>query len=120
MRKWFQSLDSVLRGDATRHAKLRGGKFEVPGGGLTVLICLMGASYGLCMGFYAVFNRETPQYLQMLASTIKVPSLFLLTLVVTLPSLYVFNALIGSRLGGVVLLRLLLAALGVTLAVLAS
>jgi hypothetical protein len=51
---------------------------------------------------------------------LKVPALFLLTLAVTFPSLYVFNALVGSRLTPVALGRLLAAALGVTLAVLAS
>jgi hypothetical protein len=46
--------------------------------------------------------------------------LLFLTLIVTFPSLYVFNALVGSRLSAGALLRLLVAALGVTLAVLAS
>ncbi len=51
---------------------------------------------------------------------LKVPALFFLTLLVTFPSLYVFNALVGSRLGLIVVLRLLIASLGVNLAVLAS
>jgi hypothetical protein len=59
-------------------------------------------------------------YMQFIASTVKLPLLFLLTLVVTFPSLYVFNALIGSRLSVMSALRLLVAALGVMLAVLAS
>ena len=46
--------------------------------------------------------------------------LFFLTLIVTFPSLYVFNALVGSRLSFRTVLRLLIAALGVMLAVLAS
>jgi hypothetical protein len=58
--------------------------------------------------------------MQMLAASVKVPALFLLTLLVTFPSLYVFNALVGSQLRFVANLRLLVAALGVTLAVLAS
>jgi hypothetical protein len=37
-------------------------------------------------------------FMQIPASMLKVPALFLLTLIVTLPSLYVFNALVGSRL----------------------
>jgi hypothetical protein len=49
-----------------------------------------------------------------------VPLLFLLTLLVTFPSLYVFNALVGSRLLLTSVLRLLVAALAVTVAVLAS
>jgi hypothetical protein len=50
----------------------------------------------------------------------KVPALFLLTLLVTLPSLYVFNALVGSRLTLRSMVRLMVAALAVMLAVLAS
>jgi hypothetical protein len=49
-----------------------------------------------------------------------VPLLFVLTLVVTFPSLYVFSALMGSRLTVPAVLRLLVASLGVNLAVLAS
>jgi len=59
-------------------------------------------------------------YMQMIASAIKLPMLFFLTLAVTFPSLYVFNALIGTRLSVASALRLLIAALGVMLAVLAS
>ena len=46
--------------------------------------------------------------------------LFLLTLVVTFPSLYVFNALVGSRLKMLPTLKLLVASLAVNMAVLAS
>jgi hypothetical protein len=49
-----------------------------------------------------------------------VPALFFLTLCVTFPSLYVFNALVGSRLHIGSVLQLLVAALAVDLAVLAS
>jgi hypothetical protein len=49
-----------------------------------------------------------------------VPALFFLTLLVTFPSLYVFNALVGSRLVVDELARLMAAAMGVTLAVLAA
>ena len=58
--------------------------------------------------------------MQMIASAIKLPLMFFLTLAVTFPSLYVFNALIGTRLSVLSALRLLIAALGVMLAVLAS
>jgi hypothetical protein len=57
---------------------------------------------------------------QMLASMLKVPLLFYLTLLVTFPSLYVFNALVGSRLGLGTVVRLLVASLGVMVAVLSS
>ena len=48
------------------------------------------------------------------------PALFFLTLIVTFPSLYVFNALVGSKLSLTSLLRLLVASLGVMMALLAS
>jgi hypothetical protein len=56
----------------------------------------------------------------MIASIVKLPALFLLTLVVTFPSLYVFNALIGCRLTFHATLRLLVGAIAVHLAVAAS
>ena len=65
-------------------------------------------------------HDDGPRYEQLLATTLKVPALFILTLLVTFPSLYVFNALVGSRLNVAAVLRLLIASLGVNLAVLAS
>ena len=114
------ALDGVLRGEATHPSALQDGKLGLPLRGLTVLIVLLGVFYGFCMGWFAIFNRESPEYAQLVASMVKVPALFFLTLLVTLPSLYVFNALVGSRLHGPTLLQLLVASLGVTLAVLAS
>jgi hypothetical protein len=58
--------------------------------------------------------------MQVVASMVKVPALFFLTLLVTLPSLYVFNALVGSRLTLSAVVKLLLATLGVIVSVLAS
>jgi hypothetical protein len=63
---------------------------------------------------------SSPPYMQLIATTVKVPALFYLTLLVTFPSLYVFNALVGSRLTVTSVLRLLVASLAVNLAVLAS
>lgn len=120
MWKWAQALDGILRGETTRPSKLREGTFDIPAGGLTILIGLLGATYGFCMGWFALFNREAPEYQQVLAAMVKVPALYLLTLLVTFPSLYVFNALVGSRLRVEALLRLLVAAMAVNLTVLAS
>src|SRR5262245_22104018 len=120
MWKWAQALDAILRGEATQLSRLREGKFDLPAGGLSFLIALLGASYGFCMGWFALFNRDSPVYLQVLASMVKVPALYLLTLLVTFPSLYVFNALVGSRLRVEALLRLLIAAMAVNLTVLVS
>ncbi|HTU26898.1 MAG TPA: hypothetical protein VMF30_15940 [Pirellulales bacterium] len=115
---WLVELDRILRGEATRVADLKEGTLRIPLGGITFVLVLLGAIYGLCM---AVFAEITAGYhWQLLSSAIKVPALFLLTLLVTLPSLYVFNALVGSRLTVALLVRLFVASLGVNLAVLAS
>jgi hypothetical protein len=120
MNTWIRQLGSILRGEATRLAALRTGTISIPAGGLSALIILLGMFYGACMGSFAVFNQSGGEWRQMLATTVKVPLLFFLTLAITFPSLYVFNALVGSRLSLLSVLRLLIAALGVMLAVLAS
>lgn len=120
MLSWFREVDRVLRGDATRPESLAGGQIDVRGRRLLVVNVLLGVASGVCMGVFALFNREVPEYRQPLAAAIKVPALFFLTLAVTFPSLYVFNALVGSRLQAITLGRLMMAAMGITLAVLAS
>jgi hypothetical protein len=120
MKRWFYHLDRILRGEATRPAALRAQTLDVPEGGLAVVILLLGLAYGACSGLYAGCRAEDPSYMQWCSTTLKVPALFFLTLGVTFPSLYVFNALIGSRLRLRAILQLLIAALGVNLAVLAS
>ncbi|MEW4566770.1 hypothetical protein AB1L88_02795 [Tautonia sp. JC769] len=120
MTHWFRDLDRILRGEATRSRALGRGSVDVRPGGLTALLVALGMVYGACMGCFALFKEGGPSVMQLVASAVKLPALFLLTLVVTFPSLYVFNALVGSRLSMGSLLRLLLAALGVTVAVLAS
>ncbi len=123
MVKWFKQLDGIMRGDATRMSALKDGRIETPVGGIIVVALFLGATYGVCMGAYAVIRTggaSHDAYMQMLASAVKLPLLFFLTLLVTLPSLYVFNALVGSRLSVLSVIRLLVAMLGVMLAVLAS
>ena len=117
---WLKHLDWVIRGEATQPSALRTGEIEQPVSGLVVLGVLLGALYGLCMGSYALFQKASMPLLQMIATTIKVPVLFFLTLAITFPSLYVFNALVGSRLSILSVVRLLVIALAVMLTVLAS
>jgi hypothetical protein len=126
---WLSHLDRLLRGDITRPEELRDGRIGIDAGGLAIVIVLLGMIYGLCMGSYSLL-KEVPdvlalgdpnmRYKQLLATALKVPALFYLTLLVTFPSLYVFNALVGSRLTLPNVLRLLVASLAVNLAVLAS
>ncbi len=120
MFKHFRNLDRVLRGDATRLEDLREGRLEVPARGLAMAALLLGAFYGMCMGSYGIVTGREGGWLQIISSMIKVPALFALTLVVTFPSLYVFNALVGSRLRLVSMVRLLIAGVAVMLALLAS
>lgn len=117
---WLLALDKILRGESTRLTALRTGTIDVPVTGLAVVILVLAMTYGACMGSYGLYREDGPSYLQLAASTIKVPALFFFTLVVTFPSLYVFNALVGSRLTLYSVLSLLVAALGVNLAVLSS
>jgi hypothetical protein len=120
MLKWIKELDRILRGDATRIEELRKTELSIPVLGLSAVILALAVIYAICMGFYSMFRPDGPMFSQAFATMIKVPALFFLTLLVTFPSLYVFNALVGSRLNLVTILRLLIAALAVNLAVLAS
>jgi hypothetical protein len=72
------------------------------------------------MGLYSVMRSENASFAQLVTTVVKVPLLFLLTLVVPFPSLYVFSALANSRLRSMDTLRLLLVGVGVNLALLAS
>jgi hypothetical protein len=120
MWQWIKQLDRILRGEATRPSDLREGMIAIPAAGIALVVAVLAAIYGLCMGCFALFREGEPSLIQFLASAVKVPALFFLTLVVTFPSLYVFNALVGSRLNVLAVLRLLVAAMGVNLAVLAA
>jgi hypothetical protein len=120
MKSWLGALDRILRGEMTKVGNLQQSLAEVPIAGMVVLIIALGAIYGMGMGTFALAKAGGPSFAQFIASGVKIPLLFLLTLLVTFPSLYVFNALVGSRLDLTAVLRLLLASLGVTLAVLAS
>jgi hypothetical protein len=117
---WWRDLDLILRGEATRDANLRRGSIEVPVGGLSVILMLLAMAYGACLGCFALFKAGGPSGLQWFATVMKVPLLFTLTLAVTLPSLYVSNALVGSRLSLLSVVRLLAATLAVIVTVLAS
>jgi hypothetical protein len=116
----FQELDRLLRGELTGVSSLRAGGIEISARRLSACIIILAMIYGACMGTFALFRMKGPSALQVLASMIKVPLLFYLTLLVTLPSLYVFNALVGSRLTLSTVIRLLAASLGVIVTVLAS
>jgi hypothetical protein len=120
MKRLLNDLDRILRGEATHLGVLREENLKLPLGGLLLGILLLAVLYGVCMGFFAGFREGGPFFMQWFADAVKVPALFFLTLAVTFPSLYVFNALVGSRLSFAALFQLLVAALAVNVAVLAS
>lgn len=120
MFSWFKQLDDLLRGRKTGPQMLTDGRIELPLSSFVPLAILLGAAYGFFMGWYAIFTREPSIYMPLLASAVKLPALFLVTLVVTFPSLYVFNALVGCRLSFTSTLRLLVGAIVVNVAVAAS
>jgi hypothetical protein len=120
MREWLAELDDLLRGRKTSRELLAEGTGQIRLRPLVLVSVALAIVYGACMGCYAVFNRPDPQAMQVVASGLKVPALFFLTLVVTFPSLYVFSALLGVRLGPLDTLRLVVAPTAVCIAVLAS
>ncbi len=117
---WFRELDRLLHGELTSVSALRSGGVEISARRLSACIIILAMIYGACMGTFALFRAKGPGVFQVVASMIKVPLLFYLTLLVTLPSLYVFNALIGSRLTLSTVVRLLVASVAVMVTVLAS
>jgi hypothetical protein len=120
MGKLIKDIDDLLRGRFTASEDLREGRIAVPERTLVTGGVLLGAIYGIFMGLYGTLRPKNPTFLQLLATTAKLPLLFFLTLAVTFPSLYVISAMAGSRLNGRDTFRLLLAAVAVDLALLAS
>ncbi len=117
---WLRELDETLRGHKADPRLLTEGTSHVHIGPLIAVSVVMGIVYGVFMGLYAVATRTPPSFAQLVTSAIKVPALFFLTLAVTFPSLYVFSALLGVRLGPKDTFRLILVPIVINLAVLAS
>lgn len=117
---WLRDVDRLLRGEATLLSNLRERGLQVTSDRLQLAIVILGVTYGVCMGTYVLLRGGPGAVLQMLSGMVKVPALFLLTLLVTFPSLYVFNALVGSRLSLLALWRLLTSSVTLNMAVLAS
>jgi len=118
MKNPLAELDGILR--ATRSALPQTDLTPVPTPRLVAYCAALGACYGLFVGVYALSMKGGDGLLQLCASTLKVPLLFLLTLCVTFPSMYVLSALAGSRLDPARTLSLLLHSLAITLALAAS
>ncbi len=118
----FRHIDSLLRGELKRDGASADEAVDFPLVPVVVASVILAAIFGACIGsFTAVSSKEgTDGLMQLLASTVKMPLLFYLTLIVTFPSLYVFNALMGSHLNVKAALKMLVAAIAVMVSILAS
>ena len=119
MRAAIQKLDGLLRGTALRVDE-ESTEIDFSALASLRLTLILGAVYGSCMGLFALSAGRRGAWIQLLASGVKLPLLFLLTLLVTFPALYVFSVLAGSRLRFTPLLRLNLVSILIMLAVSAS
>lgn len=81
------------------------------------IIVALSAFYGFVMGTMSGIPEGFPQ---MMSSAIKVPALYLLTLFVCYPVLFVVNVVLGSKLGFLQTLALILLALSMNAILLAS
>lgn len=114
----FAALDDLLRDRLTTPEHIREGRTP-----LRIFLpwaLALGGVHGLFIGCYALFNGMDGAAVHMLAVMFKLPALFLLTLLVTFPSLYVFNALLGYGLRFRAMLRLLVATIVINLALASS
>lgn len=107
-------LDSILRHRETHFGDIFTNRDVLRQIGLLLgIILVLSAVHGLSMGL-----SSGP--LQMLASAIKVPILYLVTLAVCFPMLYVVNVIMGSRLGFLQTLALILLAMALSSILLAA
>ncbi len=113
-RGFFPFLDTLLRQREGYFCRIfDGGNILYEIRMLLLVILSLNAIYGLTMGVKSGWQF-------MAASAIKTPLLFLLTLAVCYPVLYVINVLMGSKLSFLRTLALILAALAMTSILLAS
>ncbi len=119
-RAGLMQLDQLLRGEATRTDVLKTGDLAVQSRQLFVINIVLGMVAGFCLGWFALVNKQLEGIWQVVSCMLKVPALFLLTFIITLPSLSVFNALFQSRLGFSGVVKLLLATLAIINALIAS
>ncbi len=118
MKELWRLVDVLLRDRETVSSEEALGRMRVAS--LVIIILLLGAMYGIFMGVYGMSSREVLEYRPMVSSMWKVPALFLLTLLICFPSLYVFSTLLGSRLSFLATLKALLGIVAITVTVLAS
>jgi hypothetical protein len=82
--------------------------------GLPKLILRMLLSSGISLAAYGAVLGASSGWLQALVSTVKLPLLFLVTLAICLPTLYLFNLVFGARLSVLQACALIMVAITVT------
>ncbi len=88
----FLRADAILRGSPGAMDPARPGRTLASLAGVVVVF---GLFYGAVMGTFSGFGRE--HVMQLVYSAVKVPILLQLTFVVSLPSFFVINSLLGVR-----------------------
>lgn len=120
MRKIVDYVEGLLHGRYTGRDLVRREAPPLSAWTLGAIVIVAGAAYGACMALYGARWGSAYGWPHVLAVMVKVPLLFLLTLVVTAPSLHVFAALARSGLAFAQTVRLLLSATALALVVLVS
>lgn len=120
LQEMLSSLERVLRSDGLGSDRATPSQPPAPARHLAAMALLLGGLYGLSLGAYGLFRGADQAWLQALAAALKVPALFVLTMLVTFPSLYVFAALRRLPMGLRATLKLMLTAIVVHTAVLAG
>jgi len=117
-RNILEYMDGLLRHrDACFRSIFRGEDIAWHLGRMLTIVVALGAGYGVVMGAMAGIPAGLPQ---MVSSAVKAPLLFLLTLAVCYPVLYVVNVVMGSRLRFLQTLSLILMAVAMNAILLAS
>ncbi len=102
--RFFGQAETILRGEASVQADAQAGaslRF------LFACVVVFGICYGAVMGSFGGIAGE--RVWQMVYSAIKVPLLLLVTFALSLPSLFIFNTLLGLRSDFAAALRALVA-----------
>jgi hypothetical protein len=91
---FFRTADDLLRGQTSTARETR--EFRRPIlGSLVLAVVVFGMFYGGVMGTYGGVAES--RYLQVLYSAVKVPLLLITTFLLSLPSFFVINTLLGLR-----------------------
>lgn len=121
MHSILADAERLIRGDSTRPDFLTAdGLLDISVRASARVVLTFGLAAGVFTGIYALSTGGFEGVPQLIASTVKIPLMFLITIAVCFPSLFVFSALLGSRLRAEAVLRLVFSNLAVMAIVTAS